>query len=193
VELLQHIRSLQALGLSLEEIAVTLDRQAPPLKETLGRQVAALDERIAALSVLRRRLDGLIAFVERNGAAGSDDLLTVMKEMNMVEKHYTKEQLDVLAERAAGLGEEGMRQAEAQWADLIDRVRKAKETGVDPASPAVRAMAAEWQSLIDAFTGGDPGIRQSLDRVWQEEQTVSGYDTAEMGELVGYLHGASGA
>lgn len=64
--------------------------------------------------------------------------------------------------------------------------------GVDPASQEVRAMAAEWQSLIEAFTGGDAGIRQSLDQVWQQEEQVAGFDAAEIGELIAYIHNVPG-
>ena len=33
----------------------------------------------------------------------------------------------------------------------------------------MQELAGRWQSLIDAFTGGDPGIFKSLQRMYQEQ------------------------
>ena len=43
------------------------------------------------------------------------------------------------------------------------------EKGTDPADPKVQAMARRWKDLVNAFTGGDPGIAQSLKRLWKEQ------------------------
>jgi hypothetical protein len=40
-------------------------------------------------------------------------------------------------------------------------------------------MAARWQALIEAFTGGDPGIAASLKRMYTEE----GPETASRGAM----------
>jgi DNA-binding transcriptional MerR regulator len=190
IERLQQIRSLQALGMSLDQIGVALDDPGHDLGGVLRLQLDAIDARIEQLSQLRSRLSDLVALMNHRQTVASDDLLALMKEMHKVEKYYTQEQLDELAKRREALGDEGMRQAEAQWATLIDRVREARNAGLDPGSPKVRELADEWQSLVQAFTGGDPGISQSLNRVWQEEDEVAGFDTAEMRELSEFLHGA---
>lgn len=192
VQRLLQIRSLQSLGLSLDQIGKAMIGGGPTLAEVLEQQLHSTEAQIDELRRLRSRLAGLIRTVEDHGAAASEDILKLIREMTMVEKYYTDEQLRTLAQRADALGEEGMRAAEARWTDLIDRVRKAKAAGLAPASPEVRAMAAEWQELIDAFTGGDPGIRQSLDQVWRQEDQVAGFDAAEMGELIAYLHSVPG-
>jgi hypothetical protein len=33
----------------------------------------------------------------------------------------------------------------------------------------VQAIAARWQELVEQFTGGDPGIRASLQRLYETE------------------------
>jgi hypothetical protein len=33
----------------------------------------------------------------------------------------------------------------------------------------VQALAKRWGELIEGFTGGDAGIRESLRRLWQEQ------------------------
>jgi MerR family transcriptional regulator, thiopeptide resistance regulator len=42
--------------------------------------------------------------------------------------------------------------------------------GTDPASEPVKALARRSLELIQEFTGGDPGIEQSLNHLWQQEQ-----------------------
>jgi hypothetical protein len=45
--------------------------------------------------------------------------------------------------------------------------------GTDPSDPEVRALAQRWRDLTDrtitGFTGGDPGITESLSRMYKEE------------------------
>ena len=42
------------------------------------------------------------------------------------------------------------------------------DRGVDPASPEVQAMARRWKEKVEEFTGGDPGIAASLNKVYAE-------------------------
>ncbi len=51
----------------------------------------------------------------------------------------------------------------------MGQVRAEMARGSDPGSPEVQALARRWQALVDEFTGGDPGIENSLKRLWQEQ------------------------
>jgi hypothetical protein len=104
-----------------------------------------------------------------------------------VERYYTPEQMAEIQERRRHLGEEGLRQAEADWQQLIDGVRAEMALGTDPASERVRALATRWQELVQVFTGGDPEIDRSLRRMWAQEENIHGYDTAAMRQLGEYL------
>ena len=48
-----------------------------------------------------------------------------------------------------------------------------RDAGVPPTDPEVRALAERWASLtqrtIAGFTGGDPGLTESLARMYKEE------------------------
>jgi hypothetical protein len=110
-----------------------------------------------------------------------------MKEMTMVEKYYTEEQLETLAARREAYGDEQIKAFEQQWADLIARAEQAKADGLDPTSEPVLAIAREWSGLVQAFTGGDPGIHQSVERVWQEEDEIQGFDATNMRALMAWL------
>jgi MerR family transcriptional regulator, thiopeptide resistance regulator len=189
---LQKIRSLQALGFTLQQIGQLLDDRTVDLETVLAWHLTALDDHAAQLDRLREQLRGVLIRLRQQEETNAQALLSILEEMSDMEKYYSKEQLETLARRREALGEEGMRAAEAQWASLIDRVRDAEAAGIDPAEESVQAMAREWQSLIDAFTGGDPGIRESLQRVWEDQDRVAGYDVSEMQQLGTYLSLAMG-
>jgi MerR family transcriptional regulator, thiopeptide resistance regulator len=91
--------------------------------------------------------------------------------MTMSEQYYTPEQLAQLDERSRALGEDGMRRAKQEWADLIGEAEALRAQGTDPSDPRVQAIAARWQELIEQFTGGDDGIRASLQRMYETEGT----------------------
>jgi hypothetical protein len=46
------------------------------------------------------------------------------------------------------------------------------ETGLDPAGPEMQALARRAETLIGEFTGGDAGIRQSLDQAVRADKTA---------------------
>src|SRR5690606_5243171 len=98
-------------------------------------------------------------------------------------------------QRAEQLGPEGMEQAQNDWQELIAAVRREMDQGTDPTDERVLALARKWNGLIEAFTGGNPGIEQSLNRLWKEQgETLSsqygqGMDPA-LGEYIGRARAA---
>ncbi len=87
----------------------------------------------------------------------------------MIENYYTPEQLEYLKKRGEEVGQERMHQASNDWASLFADYRAAMEQGIDPADPRAQGLAKRQQALIDEFTGGNPGVEQSLTRLWKEQ------------------------
>ena len=87
----------------------------------------------------------------------------------MIESYYTPEQREDIRKRGEQIGEEGLRRSQEDWAELIAEVRVAKDRGADPMSAEVLDLARRWMGLVRGFTGGDPGIEQSLGRLWKEQ------------------------
>jgi MerR family transcriptional regulator, thiopeptide resistance regulator len=146
------------------------------------RQIYALDRRMQHDARLRRRLVRLLE------ADDSSDLLATVEMMTISEKYYTPEQRAQLAERRELLGDEAIRQAEHDWAELIAEVEREYEAGTRPSDPRVQELASRWQALIEQFTGGDPGIRASLERMYREEgveRASHGMVEPELMEYVG--------
>lgn len=169
VALLQKIKSLQQLGLSLAEIRACLDRSGVSSRELIARHLARLDEQIKLLNSLRDRLKDIASSFDRADAPSIDMLLTTIEVIQMSEKYYTPEQLEKLKARRQEIGEERIQQVQAEWKTLFDQFRAEMKKGTDPASKRVQKLARRAQALIEAFTGGDPGIEQSLSRMYQKE------------------------
>jgi hypothetical protein len=74
---------------------------------------------------------------------------------------------------AAELGDAHIREVEAEWPKLIADVRREMEQGTDPESPRMQALARRWAELVNEFTGGDPGMTQSLEKLYQSEPSVT--------------------
>ena len=84
-----------------------------------------------------------------------------------MKKYYTPEQQQQLASRATP---EVLEKGQRDWADLIKDVESAIRADADPASETAQALAKRWSQLIDAFTGGDAAIRDSLNKLYQDEE-----------------------
>src|SRR3712207_813009 len=83
-----------------------------------------------------------------------------------MKKYYTEEQLADLARRGTP---EVIERGERDWAALISEVEAAIGAGEDPAGERARALAERWEGLISQFTGGDPGITESLRKLYADQ------------------------
>jgi DNA-binding transcriptional MerR regulator len=163
---LQQILSLRQMGFALDQIRDLLDRRGMEPRRVLELHIERLRETVAEQQQLIARLESLAAHCE---SAGLDEYLQAMEMMTMFEKYYTKEQLEALAKRREAFGEETMREVQEEWPRLIASVREEMQKGTDPKDPRVQALARRWRELIEMFTGGDPGIEQSLRSVYRAE------------------------
>ncbi len=169
---LQQILSLRQLGFPLEDIRECLEESAFSLEQVIDLHLSRLREQIALQQRLYQRLEAVAAHLQTAETLSVDTFIQTIKEMTMFEKYYTPEQMAYLKERGEALGEDRIKQAEDDWKTLIEEVRAAQAEGLDPASEHVQALARRWKDLIEAFTGGDPGIYQSLKTMYQQEGTA---------------------
>ena len=193
---LYRILALRRLGLSLDEIAAALEHEGPELEAAVRAHLARVEEQLAATAQLRDRLVRILDALGEEAGPSSRQLIETIEVMTMHEQYYTPEQLEQLAARREALGEEGMRKAQADWAELIAEVEAEREAGTDPADPRVQALMERWQALIQAFTGGDPGITASLKRMYSEqgaEQASRGAMPPGLQEYVGRGMAARGS
>jgi len=169
VRRLQQIASLRHLGLSLEEIRECLERPEYSLDRVLTLQVERLRDEIARHKRLVRLLEDLRRRLGGAEEVSVDDIVHTIEETTWRERYYTPEQRAAIARRADELGEERILQGQRDWSELFEAFTRALESGAQPTDDEVQALAARASALVDEFTGGDPGIRDSLARMYHEE------------------------
>ena len=192
VERLQQVRSLQCLGFSLEEIRGMLASPAFSAQQLIETQLNRVRNQIALQTRLCDRLETLAESM-RSGEISLDQLVQTIEVMSMFEKYYTPEQLEELKQRRESLGEDGMKKAQQDWADLIKEVQAEMIKGTDPKAEKVRALGQRWQALVQAFTGGNPQIAASLSKMYQSEPVQQKFEGAPSPELMKYIGQAMGA
>src|SRR5687768_16664927 len=183
---LQQIRSLQQLGFRLEEIRNLIQAPSFPPQQVIKAQLARVREQLAVQERLCRQLESL-ADAMRADRVSIDQLIQTIEVMNMFDKYYTKEQLEQLQQRREQLGEEGMRKAQQDWADLMSEVQAQMAKDADPQSEPVLALGRRWRALIDAFTGSNPEIEKSLRTMYQNEPVYQKIPGAPQPELIQYI------
>jgi DNA-binding transcriptional MerR regulator len=169
VRRLYRILALRAMGFPLEEIAATLVREGEDPRPAVRRHLERIDAQLRLAAQLRARLTHILDVLDRSDEPSSDQFIDAIEVMTRMERYYTPEQLEALGRRADALGEEGMQRAQEEWAALIAEVEAERVAGTDPADPRLDPLVERWTGLIEQFTGGDPGIRGSLQRMYDSE------------------------
>lgn len=168
---LQQIVSLRQIGFSLEQIRECLGKSEFSPHQVVQLHLSQLREQIALQQQLYTKLEAISTRLQSTETVSIQEFIQLIEVTTMIGKYYTPEQQDFLKARGEQLGEERIRQVEAEWQSLIEQTRTAMANGTDPASESVQALARRWRELIQEFTGGDPGIQQSLNTMYQQEGT----------------------
>ena len=170
---LQQVLSLRQLGFSLDEVRGCLDRPGFSPLEVIGLHLVRLREQMESHRRLCERLDAIAVRLRLAGEVSADEFLDTIEEMTMLEtlaeKYFTPEQLHAIKEAREQAGPENLNRMQEYWAELIALIRTEMEQGTDPADPKVQALAQRWQELLTRSTGGDPGIKESMKRLWEEQ------------------------
>jgi DNA-binding transcriptional MerR regulator len=179
VRRLYRILALRQIGLRLDEIGACQLGDGFDVRTAVHRHLERTDHQIALQRELRDRLAAILVALDRAVEPSIDDFVDALEVMNRMENYYTPEQLQALEARRIELGDDAIKRAELEWSELIESVEAERRRGTDPADPRVQELARRWTALIEQFTGGDSGIRASLQRMYDEE----GVETASRGML----------
>ena len=190
---LYRILALRGMGFPLEEIASTLVREGEDPRPAVRRHLERVDGQLRLAEQLRRRLTRILDVLDRVDEPSGDLFIEAIEVMTRMETYYTPEQLEQLQERADALGEDGMVRAQEDWARLIAEVEAERVAGTDPADPRLDPLVARWTALIEQFTGGDPGIKASLQRMYDTEGPEQASRGAMHAETMAYAGEAMAA
>jgi len=107
-----------------------------------------------------------------------------------MDSHYTPEQRAQTQARAEALGDDGLKRAEQEWAALIAAVEAERVAGTDPSDPRLAPLMERWNGLVEQFTGGDAGIRESVERIYEDEGAEKASRGAMSSATMEYAHRA---
>ncbi len=172
VERLQQIASLRQLGFPLDEIRELLAGPNASALLVIEMHIERVREQLRLQQQLHIQLTLIAERLRSSGAAPVDELLRTMEMMSMVNNYYSEEQLEWLRKRREEVGEERIREVEAEWQRLMAEVRAELDTGTDPADPKLQPLMDRWSGLVAEFTGGSPGIEKSLNSFYENEDTM---------------------
>jgi DNA-binding transcriptional MerR regulator len=179
VRRLYRIVALRQLGIPLNKIAQSLDGDLDTFEAVVRAQLAHLEQSFQSQRQLRYRLGTLLRAAEASIQPTIDELLDAMEDL-MDRSHFTTEQRARAKQRHL---EPGFAERFAEWqtrsARLGERLRVHLGDETDPADPAVQALAAQWQALMDELTDGD---RTTLSSVYAKIE-AKGAETATRGTL----------
>jgi MerR family transcriptional regulator, thiopeptide resistance regulator len=190
---LQQIVCLRHLGLSLEEVRDCLSDPDLALPQVIQLSLQRMREQITTQQRIVQRLEAMARRLEKAEEVSVEELTRTIEGMTMIEKYYTPEQLEKIAERGRVVGEERIKEVEAEWPRLMAEVQAEMDAGTDPASERVQELARRWMALVQEFTGGDPGITESLKKMWQQEPQIHGMDTGPVRAMGEYINKALAA
>ena len=184
---LHRIQALRAFGLSLADIALTLDSPAGSPLAIVDRQLEALETRMAEARRLRDQLLRVRAQLVQGSAPDLSTWLTTLENtmdmINVYERYFTKEELERLPMVRSDA-------AQAQWQAMVEQVRGLIESQVPPNSDGAKAFALRWLQTFDRDTGGDAALQAKLNAMVEREQDavgmpaqIFGYVKAAVGEL----------
>jgi MerR family transcriptional regulator, thiopeptide resistance regulator len=169
---LTRVKALTALGFSLDEARRCLSDEAYSPLRLVEAHLARARESLDAQRQLCERLERLRDDLQQGGDQ-TEQFIATLEVLTMVESYYTPEQLQALARRREELGEDTIREVEQTWQALFDEVKAEIDRGTAVDAPAAQSLARRWRELtqrtIGGFTGGDPGIKASLDRLYAEQ------------------------
>ena len=194
---LQQVLSLRQLGFALEEVRDCLDRPDFAPLEVIRLHLTRLRQQIELQRKLCERLEALVEHFRTAEEVSADEFLYTIEVMTMIEKlaeqmskYYTPEQLKYFEERRKAGGpemEEATQKGPQMWADLFADVTAAMDAGVPPEDAKAQELAKRWLALVTLVTGGDPGIYNSMRRMYENEDNVMGTDTKALKPKMEYI------
>ncbi|HST60806.1 MAG TPA: MerR family transcriptional regulator [Longimicrobium sp.] len=184
---LQQVASLRSLGFPLDEIRDVLNQERLSPLEIVRMHADRMRQQVRSQQRLVERLDALAAGLGEARHVSAEQLIATIEEINMFDKYYTPEQMDYLAQRREQVGEARIKEVEAEWPRLMAEVQGEMDRGTDPCDPRVQALAGRWKGLVEEFTGGNAGIRESLGNLNKNEENVHGMDMSAMRPMMEYV------
>ena len=169
---LEQIVALKFIGFPLYQIRDILRRKDTDLRTALRQQHSILAEKREHLERAMKAIERAEEVVAREGEPDWEPFRKVIEVIQMqtrkdwMKKYYTEEQLASLRQRWSP---EVQAESESGWAALAKDTEAAISRGEKPDGEVGLELAIRRERLLRMFTGGDPGIEDSLKKLYADQ------------------------
>jgi DNA-binding transcriptional MerR regulator len=173
VRRLYRIISLRQLGFPLADITAMIESDDADPRAAVRRHLDAVEEQIELQQELRERLGSILGVLDGSGEPSTRQLLEIVEVMMEVEKYYTPEQREQIKKRGEEVDGDEIKRNQKEWSRILEDAEVSMKAGTPATDPQVQALARRYSELgqwfAAGFTGGDPGLRKSLNRLWADK------------------------
>ncbi len=186
LERLEQIVALKFLGLPLADIRKVLDQGTSSLREELGRQQTALQEKRKLIDLALLAISDLQAAASE-GKPTADmlrrviELIEMQNDSNWMMKYYSPEAQQKLADRAKTFTTEDQQKISEDWKEYY-RELAALNPQTDPDGKKAAELADRHKQLLAAFTGNDPEVETGLKALYADRSNWPAEMTSLMAE-----------
>ena len=172
---LQQITTLKFIGFSLGQIKDILLGREFHLAETLVLQRKILEAQRDRLNLALEAIGRAENAFNESGATDWESFNQIIEVINMEQnmdwtrKYYTESAQAKIEERKSLWSPELQERVTRDWNELTKDVEAAIADGIQPSDERAQKLAARWNALIEEFTGGDPEIREGLNKMYADE------------------------
>ncbi|MDI2033268.1 MerR family transcriptional regulator [Paenarthrobacter nitroguajacolicus] len=196
VRRLYRIKALQMLGLPLASIGAALENPADDptsLRNLLQEQLAHIRKHAEQVQALQNRLGDLLMQIDGPAMPTSEQFLTTLEMIAVLDNHFTPEQQQQLADKRDELGAEKIEAAKTRFAELVEEGLGYVQADTAVSDPAVQEWVRSWDGIGSMFHSGED-TKVAARAAWQENsQSISAglpWSAEQMAGLMGYLQKA---
>ncbi|MFJ4209056.1 MerR family transcriptional regulator [Paenarthrobacter sp. NPDC089675] len=193
VRRLYRIKALQMLGLPLASIGAALEHSEDDpasIRNVLQEQLAHIRRHAEHVQALQNRLSDLLMQIDGPAMPTSEQFLTTLEMIAVLDNHFTPEQQRQLAEKREKLGAGKIEAAKAKFAELVEEGLGYAQANTAVSNPAVQEWVRSWDVIGSMFHSGED-TKAAARAAWQENgQSISAslpWSAEQMAGLMGYL------
>ena len=173
---LQQVLTLKQLGFTLQEIKDMIHHPEYDLQSALSAQKQAVDEQIKQLQQVSSAMEEALRLLDTHEEWDWDNIQIIIQGMTdkryleWIRKHYSDEQLITLAQQSQDVPLTQIRDAYTKWQTIADTLRLNQH--LSPEHPTLQNLAQEADDLIQAFTQGNPEIKDALAKMYEQPDDI---------------------
>ncbi|CAN5550622.1 MerR family transcriptional regulator [soil metagenome] len=173
VRRLYWIISLRQLGFPLADISSLIESDDADPRAAVRHHLDGVEEQIELQQELSERLGAILGLLDGSEEPSTKQLLEIMEVMMEVEKYYTPKQREQIKKRGQEADWDEIERHQKEWSQILEDAEAAMKAGMPATDTKVQDLARRYDELgkwfAAGFTGGDPGLKESLNRVWAEK------------------------